>query len=234
MIAGNPIWNQHVAAMTTKERPLYTFEIPDEALIITTFFPAEVGVTVDTENLITQPLWFLAALKAAALKNVSLVPTSGFVLPGVDGQAIAIPPNASVERFNFGTGITGYTAYFSWLGISFPPGMQDIRRAATLDLVLVSSLDESGSYSPYANVGYSVNGIPAEVTTWFSAIHDNSAGWSPRTDTVRLWPGNVDVGADLPDINKIQIQVSQEETGTGSDPLGIIFNVAPTLLVGFL
>jgi hypothetical protein len=234
MINGNPIWNQQVAAMTAQSRPLYTFEIPDEQLIITSFIPSEVDVTLDISNLVTQPLWYLAAVKAAALTAVSLPPVAGFTLPGQDGNALAVPPSAQVERFDFGSGITSYSAYLSWNGIVYPPGMQDIKKAVSIDLVMVSSFIETGGYLPYASVGYSVLGIPAKLATWFSALLDNTAGWTNRTDTLRLWPGNVDVGTAMPDINKIQIQVNIVGSTTGSAPDGITFVVAPTLLVKFI
>ena len=237
LITGNPIFNQRVAAMTTQSRPLYTFEIPDEGLIVTSFNidgPDSANVTVDVPNLITQPLWFIAALKAAGLRSVALVPTTGFILQPDDGLALSVPPTAQVERFNYGPTVIGASAYMSWNGIEYPPGMQDIAKAVSIDLVLVSSLTESGGYLPYASVGYSVNGIPAELATWFSALLDNSPGWAPRTDTLRLWPGNVHVGAAMPDINKVQIQVSQIGTATGSSPFGNVFSVTPTLVVSFL
>ena len=140
MIQGNPTWNQRAAAMNAQSHPLYTFEIPDEGLIITSFIPSEANVTMDVDNLASQPLWNAAAIRAAALKNVFLPPTSGSILTGQDGQAIVIPPQVSVERFNFGASMTGITACLGWNGTEYPPGMQDIKKAVSLDLVLVSSL----------------------------------------------------------------------------------------------
>ena len=234
MITGNAEFNKRVAAMTTQSRSLYTFEIPDEGLIITSFIPSEANVTVDIPFLVTQPLWYLAALKALGLQTVSLVPTMGFAIPADDGNSAAIPPSASVERFNYGPLLNGATSYLSWQGINYPSGMQDIRKAVSIDLVMVSSLIESGGYLPYASIGYSINGIPSELTTWFSALLDNTAGWLNRTDTLRLWPGNVDVGATMPDINKIQLKVNQAGSTTGSSPSGNLFIAEPTIVVGFL
>lgn len=225
--------------MTTQSRPLYTFEIPDEGIIVTSFNidgPDSAGVDLDIPMLIAQPLWLIAAIKAAGLKAVSLVPTLGFVTPGDDGNALAVPPTAQVERFNYGPTVSGYVSYLSWRGIEFPPGMQDIRQAVSIDLVLVSSMVETGGYAPYASVGYSFNGIPAELAAWISALHDNTPGWAPRTDTLRLWPGNPDVGTAMPDVNKIQIRVEQEQVGatSGTAPDGNLFTVEPSLLVSFL
>ena len=232
MIPGNVPWNFNVAAMTAHSRPLYTFEIPDEGIILTTFAPDEANVTVDLQGLVTQALWYRAAIRALALKSVSLYPTSGHVIVGDDGTATITPPAATVVRSNFGSAITGTTAYLGWNGISCPPGMQDIAKAITLDLVLVSSLIETAGYTPYGSVGYQVLQVPAALATWFSALNDDTAGWVNRTTTLRLWPGNADVTV-FPDINNIQIQIGLTGTATGSAPAGITFIVSASLVVGF-
>lgn len=231
MITGNATWNQRVAAMTTKERPLYTFEIPDEGLIITSFIPAEANVTMDIANLAPQPLWSQAGLRLAGMKSVALDPTTGFVIVGADGTALAVPPDASVERFDWGPSITGTTAYLGWNGISYPPGMQAVSRAASLDLVVAGTLTDTAGYFPTATVGYSVIAGPASTATWFTAL--SSAVPGPLSTTFRLWPGNSDVGPNLPDINNVQIKVSLEGATVGSAPLGCVFSLSAALLVEF-
>jgi hypothetical protein len=223
--------------MTARSRPLYTFEIPDEGLIITSFDPVEAGVTLDFSTLLLQPLWAKAAAFNAGLKTANLVPTQGFIQAGDDGTTFTQPPNASVTRFSYGGGINSCTAYLGWWGVHLPPGSPDLSDAISLTLHLVSTMG-TGGYVPYGEIDYSVLGstpyLGAAVPTgWYQALYDNTAGWINLVTTVPLWPGNPDVGSAFPDLNRIEVRVAQVGSSSGSEPAGITFSVTALLEVAF-
>jgi hypothetical protein len=237
MISGNPTWNQRVAAMAAQSRPLYTFEIPDEGLIISSFDPEESDIALDYATLLANdPLWAQAVLNAAALKSISLPAVQGFAQLAADGSLIVAPPSASVTRFNFGPSIVGSAAYLGWKGALLPPGAPDLKKALSISLVLLSSMG-AGSYVPYGEIDYSVLGSKPYLTTpgagWFQALHSNTPGWTNLTTTVQLWPGNSDVGPDIPDLDAIEIRIAQDGATEGSVPDGITFSVSASLLIRF-
>jgi hypothetical protein len=237
LIVGNSTWNQRVAAMTTRSRPLYTFEIPDEGIIIASFVPSEANVTLDFENLFLQPLWARAAALDTARLTAVLDPTQGYVQAGDDGDAIAQPPNASVTRFNFGSSIKSCAAYLGWQGIELPPGSPDLSRAVSLTLAVVSTMG-TGTYTPYGEIDWSVLGSTPYVgaalpSGWHQALYSNIAGWTDLVTSVQLWPGNVDVGDTFPDLNRIEVRVSEVGATTGSSTDGITFSATAQLVIAF-
>jgi hypothetical protein len=238
VIGGNPQWNQRVAAMTSRSRPLYVLEIPDEKLILTSFYPDKAGVTIDLANLLTQTFWARAAVLQAGLKTIALNPTCGFTQTGGDGDPVAqLPPAASVTRYNFGAAINSCAAYLGWYGYVMPPGAPDLADATSLTLVMYSSM-ETSSYAPYGEIDWSVLGTTPYLGTslpsgWFQALNSNTPGWSNLLTSVQLWPGNADVGASLPDLNRIELRITENGSATASVPAGITLGIVAQLVLTY-
>lgn len=247
MIAGNPIWNQNVAALAARGRALYTFEIPDEALIITSFIPSDVNVTLDLATLIGNnpsppTLWWQAQAAATARETLYLLPVLGAQQQGTpDGMnppGIAAPPVAKVTKIAFNSFSLGSVACLYWGYGNVPSGI-DFSRAGSIDLQITSQINEgdAGDYEPWGSVQVTTSGTAPDALNlianpWPTAwVYYQTPSGVPVINTLPLWTGP---GAGFPDLAKIGIQIALRgaiPAGPYSNPPS--FTVSPVLIIKF-
>jgi hypothetical protein len=226
MIAGSPIWKSQLPGLARHGRPLYTFELPNLGIVLSSFVPSDVGVTIPADSgalrtLTVRPSsFYVTHISPAPDYTPDAIDPNGVITPGYSMDSDTNPPQscAVIQRYAYGARSWFDFLYWTWQGILVPPDLPD---AVQLDITIWTARPNGGLdafQTPYAYLMASLLAPPPTEHAawmagypggWLEMLNSNTPTWSLAATTMNLWPNNTGTGVTgFPDITKLRAMAS--------------------------